>query len=523
MKDIGSSNFYFVGIYVRESRDDNGENYETIETQRDLLIDFVKKEQLGKLQRIYIDDNVSGSGFERKGIELLKSDVISNKINLLVLKDLSRLGRNNARTLLFLDFLEEYGVRVMTFDRKYDSLKDNDTVGIETWFNERYIRDISKKIRTNLRYKIEKGEYIGRPPYGYKKSANEKNRLCIDSSTAHIVKEIFKLYRGGYGYQYISNHLNEKKIPPPSARCISSNNQSKWNAVAIQRILCNRVYIGDTVQGVSEKISFKSKKTRRLPLNRWVITTNTHDAIISREEFEEIQRIRVGKIQNSTRHKGEIHLLSGLMYCGKCGSVMFARTRKGRPMGYICGNYAKNGKASCTSHYVCEKYVTDILLNEILELFKSKEIMDKAVRLIETHLPNKKDEKEIDKLEQLLFSKQRQQDILYLDKLEGKISGQLFERMNSNIENRIIMLEKEIKYKKKEKNEVLDIKDLVDQTIKNLWENAVSYEIVRLIVERIIVYDSSNEEMDSLKEKEPSVKSSGSDISEGAIIIDFKI
>ena len=130
---------YRIGIYVRESRDDNEENYETIETQRDLLIDYVRSEGLGTVYGIYIDDNVSGSGFDRKGLEELKNDVVSGNVDFLLLKDLSRLGRNNAKTLLFLDFLEEHGVRVATFDGRYDSLKDGDTVGIETWFNERYV------------------------------------------------------------------------------------------------------------------------------------------------------------------------------------------------------------------------------------------------------------------------------------------------------------------------------------------------------------------------------------------------
>lgn len=127
---------YKIGIYARESRDDNEENYETIETQRDLLIDFAQKNRFGEIVKIYMDDNVSGSGFERKGLDELKEDVTAHRIDLLIAKDLSRLGRNNAKTLLFLDFLEEHGVRVITFDGRYDSLKDNDTVGIETWFNE---------------------------------------------------------------------------------------------------------------------------------------------------------------------------------------------------------------------------------------------------------------------------------------------------------------------------------------------------------------------------------------------------
>ena len=278
---------YKVGIYTRESRDDNDENYETIETQRDLLIDFVKREKLGEVFRVYIDNNVSGSAFEREGLGQLKEDIINHRIDLLLVKDLSRLGRNNAKTLLFLDFIEEHGVRLLTYDGKYDSLKDNDTVGIETWINERYLRDTSRKIRASLRFKIKRGEYIGNAPYGYVKSIKEKNRLEIDEETAHVVREIFDLYKRGYGYAYIARILTERGYPPPSNRKnIRNESSSGWNPVGIQRILSNRVYIGDTVQGISEKISYKSKKTRRLPQSDWVITEGTHAAIIDKDDFE---------------------------------------------------------------------------------------------------------------------------------------------------------------------------------------------------------------------------------------------
>ena len=145
---------------------------------------------------------------------------------------------------------------------------------------ERYVRDISKKIRANLRFKIEQGEYIGNAPYGYVKSINEKNKLVVDTRTAHVVKEIFNLYKKGYGYAAIANILNEKGYPSPSSKN-SDIPITPWNQVSIQRILCNRVYIGDTVQGVSEKISFKNKKTRRLPFEKWIITTNTHEPIVN--------------------------------------------------------------------------------------------------------------------------------------------------------------------------------------------------------------------------------------------------
>ncbi len=209
---------YKVGIYVRESRDDNDENYETIETQRDMLVDFVLKNGLGEVAAVYIDNNVSGTGFEREGLKRLEDDVKNRSINLLLLKDLSRLGRNNAKTLLFLDFLEEYGIRVLTTDGRYDSTKDNDMVGIETWFNERYARDISRKIRANLKFKISKGEYIGHAPYGYKKSASTKNRLVVDAGQAAIVKKIFEMYKRGYGYSYIARYLDVQGYSPPSIK-----------------------------------------------------------------------------------------------------------------------------------------------------------------------------------------------------------------------------------------------------------------------------------------------------------------
>ena len=273
-----------IGIYVRESRDDNGENYETIETQRDLLIDFVERNSLGSIYAVYVDDNVSGSIFDRQGISRLREDVVSNRINMLLIKDLSRLGRNNAKTLQFLDFLEEYGVRVLSCDGRYDSLRDSEMAGIESWLNERYVRDISRKIRTSLRFKIQRGEYIGNAPFGYRKADGAKNKLIIDDYEADTVRMIYSFYRSGLGYSAIAKKLNERRLPSPGG--------GKWNRIAVRRILCSRVYTGDTVQGVSEKISFKSKKTRRLPREQWVITRGTHEAIISEEEFSEVQKIR---------------------------------------------------------------------------------------------------------------------------------------------------------------------------------------------------------------------------------------
>jgi len=403
------------------------------------------------------------------------------------------LGRNNAKTLLFLDFLEEYGIRVVTLDGKYDSLKDNDTVGIETWFNERYVRDISRKIRANLRHKIEKGEYIGRAPYGYKKTAEGKNKLFADPDTAPVVKEIFRLYSLGYGYSHIAGHLNSMGIAAPSSRGCTYRS-SVWSPVTVQRIICNRVYTGDTVQGVSERISFKSKKVRRLPGDMWVITENTHEAIISKSEFDRIQKIREGKKTETGTHKGILHLFKGLIKCGRCGSTMYARVRKGRPAGYICGSYGKNGCNACTSHYVNEKFLINIILSELDQLLNNEHVVQSLKGLIENFLQKLNGGiSGVDRLKQQLAAKMRQQELLYMDRLEDRVSDQFFTRMNAVLENKITALGKEIKTIEERIPEAPDT-DLVLTKLKSIIQTGkISREIIKAAVEKIIIYDINDE------------------------------
>jgi len=439
---------------------------------------------LGEIRGIYIDDNVSGAGFERKGIDELTRDVTRGEIDLLIIKDLSRLGRNNAKTLLFLDFLEEKGVRVITYDGRYDSIRDNDTVGIDTWYNERYIRDISRKIRTNLRFKIQKGEYIGSAPYGYEKSQYEKNKLVVNKEQAEIVKKIYSLYKEGFGYSYIAGKLNQEGIKSPS--------MGLWNAVAVMRILGNRVYIGDTVQGVSEKISFKSKKTRRLPQSCWVITEKTHEPIISREEFNEIQRIRAEKRNRPGPHKGFFHVFRGMMFCGACGSIMFARKRQGRPMSYICSSYGKNGKSVCTSHHIRETDLCSIVLNDLEEFLKDNEAADQILKKLLEEEGIKDWKTAYKRLQKQLEAKQRQQEILYQDRLEEKISESLFLRMNQQLESKMASIKKEMEILEGKKDESCNTGEMIQQLKDSLKINGINNEIAKIMINRIVVFDKGD-------------------------------
>lgn len=473
-----------IGIYIRESRDDNGENYETMENQRDLLLDYARRYELGQVYSVYEDDNTSGSGFERAGIKRLRDDVLSARINILLVKDLSRLGRNNAKTLQFLDFLEENGIRVLSSDGRYDSQLDNDIVGIETWANERYIRDISRKIRSSLRFKIQRGEYIGHAPFGYRKSGEEGNRLFIDDSDAETVRLIYRLYLSGLGYTSVAAILDERGYPSPEG--------GKWNRITVRRILISPVYIGNTIQGVSERVSFKNKKTRRLPKETWVVTEGTHEAIITREEFCEAQKLREGKGFGRHPHKATVHTLHSLIWCGGCGSAMYAR-KTADGVAYVCGNYCRKGRTVCKSHFVCEKEVTRIICEELETMFTDADCLQELEQKIGAAFSRDTGAgSALERAEKQLAVCRRQQEMLYKDRLEGRISDQLFDRTNKSFEERLRVLEGQLARSEQEKPGEKNLKQLIHEIVAIFRSGKLTNEIARAAVSRITVFDDGD-------------------------------
>lgn len=243
---------------------------------------------------------------------------------------------------------------------------------------------------------------------------------------------------------------------------------------------------------MSEKISFKSKKTRRLHEENWIVVENTHQPIITKEIFENVQKIILSRKLCNERNKGMIHLFRGLIICGRCNSIMFARKRK-NSMGYICSGYAKKGKGFCSSHYVREKDISQAIINEIVYLFKNEEVQKILIPAIEEHLnATEKTVKNIHELEKQLQTKRNQQNILYFDRLEGRITEQLFERINNNIEEQLSSIIKEIKNVKERRHDILGTKGIISKTSKYVEENGINYEIVRHFVERVTVFDSGD-------------------------------
>jgi site-specific DNA recombinase len=470
-----------VAVYARISRDDNRENFESIENQRDMLLEHAASNKLGEVAAVYMDDNVSGSAVQRPGLDRLKEDILKGSIDVVLVKDLSRLGRNNAGTLQLLDFFEEHGVRVLTADGRFDSLVDSDMVGIETWVNERYVRDISRKIRASLRFKIQKGEYLGKAPFGYRKSSVEKNKLVIDESEAYIVRLIYRLYLSGMGYTAISKYLEEKGYSSPKNK--------GWNRITVRRILCSRVYIGDTVQGVSEKVSFKSKKTRRLPEGRWVVTEGTHEALVSRETFERVQELRLGWTRGRKVRERQRHVLSGIIFCGGCGSAMYARKR-GSGTAYVCGNYCRNGRNACTSHFIYENEIVDRICNELLALFSQEEEFAKPEEWFCG--PKTAEQSQIwDDIGLQMENLRSRQELLYKDRLVGRISGQLFDKINRQLEKHLAALESEREKLRREYARKSDISFLADIIRGRLEKGELTNEMASAAVRSVFVHDRS--------------------------------
>ncbi len=430
-----------VAVYARLSVNENGERDESLETQCRLLAAFAGENRLGDC-KFYVDSDVSGTYFDRPGLLQMVEDINQGLVATVLVKDLSRLGRNNGETLTFLDFLREKNVRLISLGDNYDSFRDDDdTIGIRTWVNEYYARDISRKVRVHLKNKMRRGEYLGRPPFGYKKSAGRKNKLEVDERYRHVIQEIFQLYIEGWGYRALAEYLQCRGVPTPSqvkgyARAPQSD---RWDEQQVRRIITNRVYCGDAVQGVTEKISFKSRKTRRVPADQWIIVPGAHEAIVSRETFELAQRVRRKRwLAGEGRKKSKaapLHLFSGFLLCAGCGSGHVFRKKKNRAAAYVCGRYNRFGRAGCSSHRVAEEDLVRYILRDVRRLAAGTAYRSRLAELYaQTASFSDETERQISRLQEEIDARRRQLRMAYLDRLQGVISQELFLETRAKLE-----------------------------------------------------------------------------------------
>lgn len=345
--------------YLRLSREDGDKlESDSIRNQRSLINDFVKQHKEIQLVEEYIDDGYSGTNFDRPAFQRMLEDVKRKKINCIIVKDLSRLGRNYIETGRYLEKIFPFmGVRFIAITDHYDSATGSDDadqiiVPFKNLINDAYCRDISIKIRSQLDVKRKNGQFIGNfAAYGYLKDPEDKNHLIVDEYAADIVRLIFNLKIDGYSSQRIAAQLNEMGVLPPleykRSRGMNYNSgfrsgsDPKWAVTSINRILQNELYIGTMVQGKNRKINYKVKKSSPIARENWIRVENTHEAIIPEESFQYVQSLLEIDTRIAPKRKS-VYLFSGFVRCGDCGENMVKRstTKKGKKYCYYhCSTY----------------------------------------------------------------------------------------------------------------------------------------------------------------------------------------
>ena len=487
---------YKVALYIRLSREDEDKDNqsESIINQESLLLQYVKENNL-EVYDTYIDDGYSGTTFDRPAFNRLIKDIEDKKINMVITKDMSRLGRDYIGTGNLVEkYFPQNNVRYIAVTDNIDTFLDstnNDIAPFKAIMNDMYAKDISKKIRTSLKAKMKEGKYVGaRPPYGYKKDNKDKNKLIIDEEKSVIVKRIFDLSLKGYNPSKIANILSEENIKSPSEYYdyLWQNKEHirRWNAKTVKDILTNRIYTGDMVQNKRNKINYKVNKIISNDTTNYIVIENIHTPIVDKETFNKVQRMLP---QNKFRkEKKENYLLDGLLYCSECGHriSITPRRKKDNRCYTICNYYRTYIKEKvCTPH--SNNY--DILEKEILLKLKESYIMyldkEKIKKEVINRL-NKEDKNNIIEEQKNLIKEinniKDNLDTIYLDKINNKIDNEQYQRIKEKLENILKIQEEKIS---KINKEIINQKDKKINLDTYFKEEYISRELVINLIERI--------------------------------------
>ncbi len=469
------SKYFYVAMYLRLSREDsdvgitadsgNTGDAETIfraesnsiGSQRELIRSFIREQEDMELFDCYADDNYSGSNFDRPEFKRMISDIQAGRVNCVIVKDLSRFGRDYIETGRYLDqVFPAMGVRFIALTDRYDSFsadagERNIVLPVKNFINDSYCRDISTKVKSQLAVKRKKGECLAAfAVYGYRKSAEDKNRLLVDDYAAEIVRRIFAWKIEGMAISAIAEKLNDLHILSPKEYKKSQglnyrggftrSSSSKWSSPSVRRILTNEVYLGHLVQGKTERINYKVKKCVEKPEEEWVRVENAHEPIISADDFAIVQNLLKADGRVSPEKK-ELSPFMGLLFCGDCKEQMVRRVNRYKgteKVYYICST--KNRGEGCSRHSIEEtvlkglvgtairRYANDFLEQE--QLFaqaREREANLQAVISYNKEISRLK--KEQDKYYSLCAG-------LYEDLRTGVITKEEFERLHGEFQKK---------------------------------------------------------------------------------------
>lgn len=496
-------------MYIRLSREDGDkQESESIGNQRKILQRYVKENNLCLIKE-YVDDGISGTTFDRPSFNELLQDIENKTIDMVITKDLSRLGRDYIKTGFYLeDYFPKNNIRYVAITDGIDTYIDstnNDITPFKAIMNDMYAKDISKKIRSVLKEKQKQGEYMcSIPAYGYKRHPTIKNKLIVDEQVRNVVEKIFEMYANGHGSVEIVNYLNNKKYLSPTGYrktgLVQDENKTNynWNEVTLCNMLKNEVYIGNTVQNKRSIISYKVKKFRTVDKEEHIRVENTHEAIIDIDVFEKVQCI-IERRGTNTKLKYD-YLLRGLLYCYHCKRKLqivlkknSKRNSKSHP--YItCSDAKERGCYPLNLNY--EKFEQHIIyvVQKICQIYADKEIFYSIYEQYQNKTLDIREgyKKKIEQIDRAITDINNNLDKMYMDKLKGvlqeedyiRVSGKLsLERTKLNeqrqeLEQKLIITEDKIETKNHTKEEK-ELDELIENFLK--FENPDKMFLYRLI------------------------------------------
>jgi len=494
---------YRAGGYIRFSRDDNNKRGDSLETQRNIIENYITASPDIELTEVYSDNHKTGTTFERPGFQRMLDDVERGKINCIIVKDLTRFGRNAIDAGYYLEkHLPMLGIRFVAVTDSYDSLEDFSGIllPLKNIISEAYALDISRKCRAVKRQNIIDGRYIGRlAPYGYKKSPDDCHILIPDNETAPIVQQMHKWAIEGVSKYEIARRLSNARIPSPSYRnyTMGYNTSLKacgtiyWKPSTVKAILIDRVYVGDMVQGKHRTVNNKDVDVD--PVD-WVCVPNTHKAIINRDMFDHVQNILNDKKEITknfkSKPKSTENIFVSKVICGKCGYIMRRKSNKdGVTFWYRCESQQKYGKDACTIVSVREIDLKTEVLTTLNKLAET--ILGKYISIEHEAESSNKVDAELLEINKSMDKNGRFQRSLYENMVSGLIDRNEYMLLKSEYEAKIKTLSEkadEIRNRKYElKSLATEYRDLSDAVSAAVSDNKLTSEIINKLVSKIVV------------------------------------
>lgn len=498
--------------YIRLSVEDSNHKGNSIETQKLILDDYIARNANMRLYDTYIDNGATGTNFNRPDFQRMINDIENGKIDCVIVKDLSRLGRNSIDTGFYIErYFADKNIRFIAVTDNFDTANPDKNAGmmlhLKNIINEAYALDISKKIRTQARQAMRDGQYVSaRPRYGYLKDPNDCHKLIINSEVAYIVKQIFEWFVNGMSYNEIALQLNNRKILTPSVygyqkgyiTTKKSVGNGLWQTRTIFNILSEPIYTGSLVQGKSQTVAKKQVKVK--DKSKWIVAENTHEAIIGKKLFDKAQ-MRIAELKDNHSQKAikpyTENILKGKIFCGHCGRGLNRQRQLRRTMAdkyaFYCMTNTRYERGGCDNGSIFEEEIISVIITSL----KAQEnvLVDKKNMLL-CSLSDKcrmeNDAAEIKSLKRYIEKNQNFLGGLYESLINNIISAEEYQNMRNDYNNKISDAVKkihdiEIQQQELEKqyNYYCDLSDAADDIIKN---NNLTRELVEKLIDKIIVY-----------------------------------